>query len=141
MRVRRLDLFGIGLEDTIHRVGSGASLYVCQIDHLVTESCRDLFQGLPSCLTIDISILAPVLFCSLSSIVKRCLREVEICDDQEEEAAADEDVVIVLFDVCKGAGPCLGDCNMLTHWLVACIWTQIQSLGQHFHLLPTFTMK
>lgn len=66
-RVRRLNLFSIGLEDTIHGVDPGASLCVCQDDNFVTESCRNLFKSLSSCLTIDIFNLVPTLFCALSS--------------------------------------------------------------------------
>lgn len=50
-----------------------------------------------------------------------CLREVEISDNEEEEAAAHEDVVIVLFNIGKCAGTCLSDCNVLDDWSTACV--------------------
>lgn len=62
--VSRFNLFGIGLEDTVRRVDSGAPLCVCQNDNLVTESCRYLFQGLSPCLAVDISGLVPTSFYS-----------------------------------------------------------------------------
>lgn len=64
-RVRRFDLFGVGLEDAVNWVDSRASLCVCQNDNLVTESCRDLFEGLSSCLAVYISGLVPTSFCTL----------------------------------------------------------------------------
>lgn len=65
------------------------------------------------------------------------LREVEISDNEEEEAAAHEDVVIVLFDIGKCAGTCLGDCNMLDDWSVACVALTLIDVN----LLPTLTIK
>lgn len=61
-RVRRLNLFGIGLENTIHGVYTGASLCVRQNDNFVTESRGDFFQCLSSCFTRDVFDLVPTSF-------------------------------------------------------------------------------
>lgn len=100
---------------------TGASLCVRENDNFVTESCGDFFQSLSSRFTIDIFDLVPTAFCACSSYVIHCLREVEISNNKEEEAAAHEDVVIVLFNIGKCAGTCLGDCNMLNDWSIACV--------------------
>lgn len=75
--------------------------------------------------------------------MRDCLREIEISDNQEEKAAADEDVIIVLFDIGKSAGPRLGDCKSVDA-LVACAMGPSPStpnVQQRCNLLPTFTIK
>ena len=44
-----------------------------------------------------------------NSIVDLDLREVKVCDDEEEERARDKHVVVVLADVCECAGARFGD--------------------------------
>lgn len=76
------------------------------------------------------------------------LREVEICDDEEEERACHEDIVVVLVNIGEGAGAGFRDCvtsvsifAFSTHAIASLSGCDFETEKASDDLLPTLTTK
>ena len=97
----------------LHNLLLDRDISISECDNLVTESSRNLLECLLSGLPVRDRLLVDLPLHRHYDFGDNS-REVKVGHDEEKGGAADKDVVVVLLDGGKGAGPGFGD---YTRWV------------------------